>query len=153
MAERSSVREWTGPTVWMTQREDIRPAVVATAWPAGRPCGSSVARSLRQAARISGPPARWMAPSTPPPPSSEEFAALTTAWTSCSVMSPVTTRSSMAPILRARVARRASSGGEQGGEGAEECQVRDTVPGAQAAGGDGGAAHRGGGGEQRQVGR
>src|SRR5919204_1182034 len=46
--------------------------------------------SSRHSARIDGPPARWMAPSTPPPPSSVEFAALTIASTSCSVMSPTT---------------------------------------------------------------
>ena len=90
MAERSSPLEKTGPTVWMTHRAGRSPAVVATACPAGSPSGSGPARSTRQASRIAGPPRRWMAPSTPPPPSNEEFAALTTASTFGSVMSPST---------------------------------------------------------------
>src|SRR5689334_21596803 len=74
----------------MTQRAARSPAVVATAWPVGRPSGRVVARSSRHASRIAGPPARWIAPSTPPPPSSELFAALTIASTSCFVRSPRT---------------------------------------------------------------
>ena len=50
----------------------------------------SSARSSRHSSRISGPPARWMAPSTPPPPSRELLAALTMASTRSSVMSPRT---------------------------------------------------------------
>ncbi len=41
---------------------------------------------------IAGPPARWIAPSTPPPPRSELFAALTMASASIVVMSPTTSR-------------------------------------------------------------
>src|SRR5450759_5531397 len=37
---------------------------------------------------IAGPPARWMAPSTPPPPASAELAALAMASTAIRVMSP-----------------------------------------------------------------
>src|SRR5262249_918929 len=46
--------------------------------------------SVAQAARSSGPAARWIAPSTPPPPSSVRLAALTIASTSSQVMSPST---------------------------------------------------------------
>src|SRR5512138_2485364 len=48
----------------------------------------------RQALRISGPPARCIAPSTPPPPRRVELAAFTMAVTSSFVMSPtrMTTR-------------------------------------------------------------
>ena len=81
---------YTGPTVWITQRAGRFPAVVATARPVGRPSGNVVRRSSRHASRIAGPPARWMAPSTPPPPIRPEFAALTTASTSAAVMSPRT---------------------------------------------------------------
>src|SRR4051812_5619698 len=52
--------------------------------------GCAVSRSRWQASRIAGPPARWIAPSTPPPPSNDELAALTTASISCVVMSPRT---------------------------------------------------------------
>src|SRR5436190_18774373 len=79
-----------GPTVWITRRAGSCPAVVATASPVGRPSRSDPARKARHAARISGPPARWMAPSTPPPPSSDELAAFTMASTACVVMSPRT---------------------------------------------------------------
>ncbi len=75
-----------GPTVWITCFAASRPAGVATACPAGsRPMRATI--SL-QASRMAGPPARWMAPSTPPPPSSEEFAALTMASVCSRVMSP-----------------------------------------------------------------
>src|SRR6266576_3303876 len=74
----------TGPTAWITPRAGSRPAVVAFASPVGQP-----PRRL-DSARISGPPARWIAPSTPPPPSSDSFAAFTTASTACSVKSPTT---------------------------------------------------------------
>src|SRR4029077_19137785 len=50
-----------------------------------------------QSSSTDGPPARWIAPSTPPPPRIARLAALTTASTSCSVMSPSTTVSSMTP--------------------------------------------------------
>src|SRR3954447_25832226 len=84
-----------GPAVCTTQRAGSRPAVVATASPRGS--GPSGSRSLtaRHSARISGPPRRWIAPSTPPPPSNEELAALTMASTSCAVMSPVTNSTSL----------------------------------------------------------
>src|SRR5699024_2798207 len=45
-------------------------------------------RSRRHSARVSVPPARWIAPSTPPPPRSAEFAALTTASVRPFVRSP-----------------------------------------------------------------
>src|SRR5271165_5521362 len=47
-----------------------------------------------QASRMAGPPARWIAPSTPPPPSREELAAFTMASVCSRVMSPgpLTTR-------------------------------------------------------------
>ena len=41
---------------------------------------------------IPGPPARWMAPSTPPPPTSALFAALTMTSALIRVMSPWTRR-------------------------------------------------------------
>src|SRR5262249_6083850 len=47
--------------------------------------------------RMAGPPALWIAPSTPPPPSSDELAALTIASTSWVVRSPST--NVMAPTL------------------------------------------------------
>src|SRR3954465_1754428 len=75
----------------MTQRAASRPAVVATASPVGSPLPYLLARNWRHSARMSGPPLRWIAPSTPPPPSNEELAALTTASPYCSVMSPRTT--------------------------------------------------------------
>src|SRR5687768_6796533 len=87
-ADRSSLLAYTGPTVWMTHRAGRFPAVVATARPAGRPSGNRSARRRLLSSRMAGPPRRWMAPSTPLPPISEEFAAFTTASTSCSVMSP-----------------------------------------------------------------
>ena len=63
---RSSLRECTGPTTWITQRAGIVPASVAAASPVGsepmRPTSS------RRAASCTGPPARRIAPSTPPPP-------------------------------------------------------------------------------------
>src|SRR5208282_996330 len=66
-----------GPTVWMTYFAGRRPPVVRTALPAGR---RPILATMRlHSSRIDGPPARWMAPSTPPPPSREELAALTMA--------------------------------------------------------------------------
>src|SRR5579864_2893839 len=46
---------------------------------------------------MDGPPARWIAPSTPPPPASEELAALTMASTAMRVISP-TTNCSRLPV-------------------------------------------------------
>ncbi|MDF2575294.1 MAG: hypothetical protein K0S05_2206, partial [Agromyces sp.] len=63
----------------MTHLAESRPACVATASPVGRPSRWVVARSLRHSSRIAGPPARWIAPSTPPPPRRLEFAAFTMA--------------------------------------------------------------------------
>src|SRR5262245_42263467 len=68
----------------MTWVAASRPAVVAFASPVSQP------PRPRHSARISGPPARWIAPSTPPPPSRLEFAALTIASTRCCVISPRT---------------------------------------------------------------
>src|SRR3954451_24776564 len=51
---------------------------------------------------IDGPPARWIAPSTPPPPASRLFAALTIASTCCCVMSP-STNSSARPLIVATI--------------------------------------------------
>src|SRR4051794_34351248 len=45
-----------------------------------------------------GPPARWIAPSTPPPPANRLFAAFTMASTSCCVISP-STNSSDRPLI------------------------------------------------------
>src|SRR5207249_10005149 len=74
----------------MTKRAGSRPPRVSLASPVTQP------PSVRHAARISGPPARWMAPSTPPPPSSVVLAAFTIASVACAVMSPRTS-STVAP--------------------------------------------------------
>ena len=64
--------------------------MVMTAWPVGsRPISSTM---RLHSSRMAGPPARWIAPSTPPPPISPELAALTIASTSSSVMSPFANR-------------------------------------------------------------
>ena len=73
--------------------------VADLASPAGQPPSGA------QAARSSGPAARWIAPSTPPPPSSDELAAFTTASTRSLVMSPWT--------ASIRTATPVSDGGEQ----------------------------------------
>ena len=87
---RSSLRECTGPTTWMTQRAGIVPASVDAAWPVGsEPMRST---SARRACSCTGPPARRIAPSTPPPPISPLLAALTTASTCWSTMSPADDR-------------------------------------------------------------
>src|SRR5450759_3334479 len=83
----------TGPTAWITQRAGRAPAPVATAVPAGVP----YACRARSSAMISGPPARWIAPSTPPPPASAAFAALPIASAAIAVLSPSTRTSSPAP--------------------------------------------------------
>ena len=72
-------------------RAGSRPAAVAFASPVRHP------PSRRHSSRMAGPPARWMAPSTPPPPSSDSLAAFTIASTTCSVMSPRTI--SMPPAI------------------------------------------------------
>ena len=51
-----------------------------------------LAFALVVSAMIAGPPARWMAPSTPPPPRRPLLAALTIASTAIRVMSPWTSR-------------------------------------------------------------
>src|SRR5689334_10874343 len=68
----------------MTHRAGRFPALVSFASPVSHP------PRRRHSSRIAGPPARWIAPSTPPPPSSEAFAAFTTASTRSAVMSPTT---------------------------------------------------------------
>src|SRR5262245_21982150 len=78
----------------MTKRAGRRPPGVSLASPVAQPPSS------RQAARISGPPARWIAPSTPPPPSSVVFAALTIASVVCSTMLPRTSSRIDVPIAR-----------------------------------------------------
>lgn len=82
-----------GPTAWITFPAGSRPPVVITAWPVGQP------PSLRHSAMISGPPAAWMAPSTPPPPARRLLAALTMASTSCLVISPWISTSRVRPII------------------------------------------------------
>ena len=78
----------TGPTVRITRLAGSRPAATATACPAGS--GARDRAISAQAASNSGPPALWMAPSTPPPPRRPELAALTMASTAWTVMSPIT---------------------------------------------------------------
>src|SRR6185436_7531634 len=79
----------------MTWRARSSPPPVTTACPAGQePIRATIAR---HSSRIAGPPARWMAPSTPPPPRSPGLAALTMASASWRVMSPWTRRSLVPP--------------------------------------------------------
>ena len=78
---------------WITHREGISPAVVATAAP------SSIGAHSSLSAWTSGPPAREIAPATPPPWRSSVFAALAIASTSSLVMSPSMT--SITVIARA----------------------------------------------------
>ena len=87
-----------GPTTWITHCAAISPAVVQPACPVASPCGK---RRL-QSSRTAGPPARWMAPSTPPPPRIARLAALTTASTSWTVMSPCTAVSLIRPSAGVR---------------------------------------------------
>src|SRR3989304_5528459 len=85
-----------GPTAWTTQRAGRPPAPVATAGPGGVPAGYLA----RSSAVIAGPPARWIAPSTPPPPLSALLAALTMASAANAVMSPTTRARTAAPSER-----------------------------------------------------
>src|SRR5207245_6615497 len=62
------------------------PAPVILASPVGQP------PSGRHSSSSSGPPARWIAPSTPPPPMRLELAALTMASTGSRVISPTLMR-------------------------------------------------------------
>src|SRR4051812_44790562 len=81
----------------MIQRAGIVPASVAAAWPVGsEPMRST---SSRRDCSCTVPPARRIAPSTPPPPISPLFAALTTASTRWSTMSPATTSISIGNSL------------------------------------------------------
>src|SRR5688572_1485264 len=84
----------------MTWRAGNLPPVVITASPGGRPFGRRARRALHSS-RMSGPPAPWIAPSTPPPPMRLEFAALTIASTCSCVRSPCASSSRALPRLRA----------------------------------------------------
>src|SRR5512143_206005 len=72
----------------MTNLAGSMPPGVRTASPVGRPPGQTVRLISWHAERIAGPPARWIAPSTPPPLTRELFAAFTMASTFWRVMSP-----------------------------------------------------------------
>src|SRR5712692_1278389 len=72
----------TGPTAGAARPAGKAPAVVLFASPDPQP------PRVRHSRRISGPPAWWIAPSTPPPPSRLEFAALTIASVDWRVRSP-----------------------------------------------------------------
>src|SRR5271157_4417430 len=77
-----------------------------TALPAGR---VPILATMRlHSCRMEGPPARWMAPSTPPPPRREELAALTMASVVSLVMSAGPWSSSVLPFEK--VSRAAKSG-------------------------------------------
>src|SRR5262245_46235660 len=52
---------------------------------------------------IAGPPARWIAPSTPPPPASASLAALTIASAGIRVMSPWTSARTRSPTRNSEV--------------------------------------------------
>src|SRR5208283_417415 len=107
-----------GPTVWMTYLAGRRPPVVRTALPAGR---RPILATMRlHSSRIEGPPARWMAPSTPPPPRSEELAALTMASVVSLVMSAGPWNSSVLPLAKVSLAAKlgmVSDVGTGGGRG------------------------------------
>src|SRR6266404_4730441 len=79
----------------MTKRAGSRPPRVSLASPVAQP------PSVRHSSRIWGPPARWMAPSTPPPPSSVVLAAFTITSVAWVVMSPRTS-STVAPAQSRR---------------------------------------------------
>src|SRR5437867_91047 len=81
-----------GPTAWKTYFAGRLPPLVATALPVGQP------PILRHSAMMLGPPARWMAPSTPPPPARAELAALTMASVCTLVMSPCK-RARVTPLM------------------------------------------------------
>ncbi len=85
--------------------------------------------SARRAACWAAPPARRIAPSTPPPPISPLLAALTTASTSCSTMSPATivisTGRSLSPMGTVTV--RAYGEGDKTREGASLDEVSDLL--------------------------
>src|SRR5437867_1402646 len=78
-----------------------------TASPVGQPpCRATI---CLHASRMSGPPRRWIAPSTPPPPSSVELAAFTIASTRCSVISPVSRVRRAPPICSVMTGSRDST--------------------------------------------
>src|SRR5262245_44377527 len=97
----------------MTHRAGIAPASHAAASPVGsEPIRST---SALRAACWSAPPARRIAPSTPPPPISPLLAALTTASTSCSTMSPATiaiSTSRSLPSMSTVIVRAYNDGGK-----------------------------------------
>src|SRR3989338_8546703 len=74
---------YMGPTAWITCFAFRLPPVVITALPVGQP------PIFLHSSIIFGPPALWMAPSTPPQPASLELAAFTIASVSSWVMSPL----------------------------------------------------------------
>ena len=82
-ARRGSPPRQTGPTVCI---DVARRQAARRSSPSRRRSRSRRAAGTPRGSP--GPPARWMAPSTPPPPSSDSLAALTIASTTCSVMSP-----------------------------------------------------------------
>src|SRR5678815_5849767 len=77
----------------MTFSASSIPALVATAWPVGQ------LPILRHSAMMVGPPARWIAPSTPPPPDSWALAALTIASACCFEISPSASSRVEVPML------------------------------------------------------
>ena len=80
--------------------------MVRTALPAGR---RLILATMRlHSSRMEGPPARWMAPSTPPPPRREELAALTMASVVSLVMSAGPTKARV--LALAKVSLAAKSG-------------------------------------------
>src|SRR5262245_27961112 len=89
----------------MTWRAGRRPPPVSLASPVGQP------PRVRHSSRMAGPPARWIAPSTPPPPSRVVLAAFTMASVGCRVMSPWTSSRHVPSIVRVRIARVISPGG------------------------------------------
>src|SRR3990172_9365621 len=88
----------------MTYLAASLPAVVMRASPVGQP------PMRRHSARIAGPPAAWIAPSTPPPPSRLELAALTMASALTRVMSPSRSWSRQPPIVVSRIATSGGTG-------------------------------------------
>src|SRR3989304_66212 len=63
---------YPGPTVGITQRAGSSPAVVATAFPVGRPWGYRVRRISLHSSRMLGPPLVCIAAATPPAPTGRE---------------------------------------------------------------------------------
>lgn len=88
-----------GPTVWITYFAFRLPPEVIIASPVGSPSGYKVFLISLHSSKIDGPPFECIAPSTPKPPIKEEFAALTIACVSASVISPTTKLKVVLPIL------------------------------------------------------